>query len=166
MTSTRFRLRQTFWLDLNREDEKEIAEQVAILKENRTFVKTVRDGIRLICDLRKGQVDVLFELFPWVKAEFLAGIQPQETAGERALREHLERIERQLLSAHFSSGTVPNTTTSVGNPKTLSGPKPLNVQKFDLPTFDDDDLDTLVIKKDTSTDSAQNFINSLMRLQQ
>lgn len=166
MNTKSFRIKFMFWLDVTREDEFAVAEQIDILKEKRLFSKTIRDGIRLICDLRKGQVDVLFELFPWVKAEFIAGIQPQETAGERALREHLERIERQLLGATSGFGTIPNLTTTNGNPKPLGGPKPLNAPKFDLPTFDDDDLDTLVVRKDTSTDSTQNFINSLIRLQQ
>lgn len=158
--------RYMFWLDFNKDEELLLAEIIDELKRKRSFIKTLRDGIRLICDLRQGKVDVLFELFPWVKAEFLAGIQPQETAGERALREHLERIERQLLGGTSGFGTVPNITTSTGNPKSLGGPKPLNVPKFDLPKFDDDDLDTLVVRKDTSTDSTQNFINSLIRLQQ
>lgn len=63
----RFRLRFTFWLDLNKPDENAIAELIATLKEKNLFVKTVRDGIRLICDLRAGQLDTLFELFPWVQ---------------------------------------------------------------------------------------------------
>jgi hypothetical protein len=146
--------RYMFWLDFNKDDELLLAETIDELKRKRSFIKTLRDGIRLICNLREGKVDVLFELFPWVKAEFIAGIQPQETAGERALREYLERIERQLLAG--STGA---------NPKPLSGPKPLNVPKFAAPAPDDDD-DLIVVKKDTSNQGVQNFLDSLMRLQQ
>ena len=57
----------TFWLDATKADEDELIDQIEILKQQRLFAKTIRDGIRLICDLRAGQVDVLFELFPWVE---------------------------------------------------------------------------------------------------
>jgi len=71
MSSKRFRLRFTFWLDVNKSDEAKIAETVEDLKQDRLFAHTVRNGIRLITSLRDGNLDVLFELFPWVKAEFM-----------------------------------------------------------------------------------------------
>ena len=67
----RFRLRFTFWLDMLKEGESAVAETIDTLKKKRLFAETVRDGIRLVCDLRDGKLDVLFELFPWVRAEFL-----------------------------------------------------------------------------------------------
>lgn len=97
MTSARYRVMHKFWLDVAKDDEDTLDATIHELKRKRTFTKTIRDGLRLICDLHQGRLDVLFELFPWVRAEFLSGMQPQETAGERALREQLERIERQLI---------------------------------------------------------------------
>lgn len=52
-------------------EEAEIGETIEELKQERKFAPTIRDGIRLINDLRKGKLDVLFELFPWVRAEFM-----------------------------------------------------------------------------------------------
>lgn len=60
-----------FWLNMNKADEEAIADQIELLKNERSFTEVIRDGIRLICDLRKGKLDVLFELFPWVRAEFM-----------------------------------------------------------------------------------------------
>ena len=97
MSAKRYREKFTFWLNLVKDDEFAIADQIGELKKNRTFVKTIRDGIRLVCDLRAGRLEVLFELFPWVKAEFLSGVQPKETAGEKLLREQLERMEKLLI---------------------------------------------------------------------
>jgi hypothetical protein len=157
MASNRYRLRFTFWLDMLKSDERDIADEIELLKNERTFAKTIRDGIRLIGDLRKGRVDVLFELFPWVKADFLAGVQPQETAGEKALREQLKRIEQQLLQQGNLPLQLPASAVQ-------TGPKAMSVPQFETPVYDDDDA--LVIKKDTSTTSAKNFLNSMMGLQQ
>ena len=98
MSTRRFRLRYVFWLDMNKSDEATIAEQIETLKSERSFASTIRDGIRLISDLRAGQVDVLFELFPWVRTALMEQAQPQETPNARALQEQLARIEHQLLA--------------------------------------------------------------------
>lgn len=71
MSAKRFRLRFTFWLDVNKEEESEIADTIEELKQERSFAQTIREGIKLITSLREGSLDVLFELFPWVRAEFL-----------------------------------------------------------------------------------------------
>lgn len=73
MASKRFRLRYMFWLDLSKDDENELAEQIEILKQERQFAETIRDGIRLICDLRAGRTERLFAMFPWIAAEVGAG---------------------------------------------------------------------------------------------
>jgi hypothetical protein len=147
--------RFTFWLDYGKDDELLLADTIDELKQQRSFVRTVRDGIRLICDLRQGRVEVLFELFPWVRAEFLAGIQPSETPTERAISEQLKRLETLMLQQGNMPIQMPDH----------SGPKPMNVPQFDPPAFDDDDDDTVVLKRDTTTNSAQNFINSMLNLQ-
>lgn len=71
MTQKSHRLMFRFWLDMFKSEEAAIADQVEILKNKRSFTQTIRDGIRLVCDLRNGKLDVLFELFPWVRAEFM-----------------------------------------------------------------------------------------------
>ena len=162
------RFKFQFWLDADKDDELLLMEEIDELKSKRSFTKTIRDGIRLICDLRKGQVDVLFELFPWVKAEFVAGIQTQETPGEKRLRQQLERIEKQLLEQGNRPEPMNTGLKSVsGGLKPLtSGPKPLGAPSISAPDFDDDDEDLLEVKKDTSTQAGLNFLRSAWALQQ
>ncbi len=100
MSSKRFRLRFTFWLDVNKKDEAEIADEVEELKRDRLFAQTIRDGIRLICDLRDGKLNVLFELFPWVKAEFMEYIRevqpvPSEESRGNELPEASKPVTQQ-----------------------------------------------------------------------
>ena len=143
--------RFTFWLNYDKDEEFLLAEEIDGLKHNRQFVRTIRNGIRLIGDLRKGRVDVLFELFPWVKVEFLVGIQIQD---EAALRDKLTRMEKLLAD-----------TRTLQLP---AGPKPMEVPAFDLPRFDDDEdlFATIEVVPDTTTDCAANFLNSLNALLQ
>jgi hypothetical protein len=160
----RFKLRFTFWVDLLNGDGQELADYIEELKSQRSFARTIREGLRLIRDLRAGRVDVLFELFPLLKAEFLAGVQPQKTAGELELQRQLERLEHHLMA--LNSRNIPNDIPKPLQPATVDGPRALAVPKFDLPHFDDDEADTLIVQRDTNTDSALNFLNSMMRLQQ
>jgi len=80
MSTQKFRLRFTFWLDMSKPDELALAEKIEELKAKRSFAKVIRDGIRLICDLRAGRTDILLELFPWVAERF----QPQTDTTELA----------------------------------------------------------------------------------
>lgn len=97
--ATRFRPRFTFWLDLYKADEATLAEVIYVLKRERTFVSTIRDGIRLICDLRAGQADSLFELFPWVKEMLVQSAAPVD----QRLQDQIARLEALLVA----QGNVP-----------------------------------------------------------
>src|SRR5690606_30743823 len=157
MKRKNFRLRFTFWLDMTKPDEENIAETIDHLKAERSFVRTVRDGIRLICDLRAGRLDVLFELFPWVRAEFLeymASLQLQPQRQDSELRQRPERMEKLLLE----QGNVPISSTA-------SGPKPLAVPQPVSPETDSTEDDLLVVKKAQSDgSSARNFLEAAFNL--
>jgi len=182
-----------FWLDDTKQDENELIGQVETLKQKRKFTETIRQGIELITDLRNGNLDVLFKLFPWVQAEFLQYMQVLQwgSAGkpengtltqERRddnIQEQLDRIEKWLLQ----TGNIPITSPSSGALQPgeqrptgglrpvvsggSSGPKQLNVPQVTAPIFEDDDDDLLVVKKDENAgfEAAQNFINSMLALQ-
>lgn len=141
------RERFMFWLDLAREEDFIVADMITHLKNSRRFTATIRDGIRLICDLRRGRLDVLFELFPLLEAKFIGGVE----ADFSLLEGKLDRIEA-LVADTRSNG-------SNGN-----GLKPLLPMGFD-DAEEDDDL-VLEIKKDTSTDAVSNFLSSVMSLQE
>ncbi len=93
--ANRFRLRFTFWLDLQKADEAALAEAIDGLKHNRTFASAIRDGIRLICDLRAGQTTILLELFPWVKEALQPVSMPTV---DRNFQEQITRLETLFLS--------------------------------------------------------------------
>ena len=93
MAAKRFRLKFMFWLDLTKEDEYELAEQIDILKQQRRFVETIRDGIRLVVDLRAGRTDRLFAMFPWLAAEVGKG-----AGGNRELQQELDRLWSAITS--------------------------------------------------------------------
>lgn len=62
----RYRFQMRFWVDLEKAEERWLADYAAYLKAGRNFHETVRQGLRLIHDLRQGKTDVLFEMFPFV----------------------------------------------------------------------------------------------------
>ena len=158
----RYRVMHRFWLDIQKEQEDELDEKLHALKAARKFQSAVRDALRLLLDLRAGRTDVLFELFPWVKTD----LQQSESPGEKALREQLARIEQQLIQQGNRPMPLPAAT---GGPKPLGGLKPIAGadQNFDLPTFDDDDLDDLVVVKESKGDgqSSHNFLRAMTALQ-
>lgn len=94
MSTEKLRLRFTFWLDMSKPDEFALAEKINELKTKRSFVKVVRDGIRLICDLKAGKTDVLLELFPWVAERF----QPQQDTSELAAL--VEQFKLAMVNTH------------------------------------------------------------------
>lgn len=81
-----------FWLDYNKDTELLIAEQIDELKNHRLFTSTIRDGIRLVCDLRKGSIDVLLELFPEIRKKFKDGDKSTSD-----LEHRIQQLERMLL---------------------------------------------------------------------
>lgn len=163
MATQRYRMRFDFQLNVNKEDEYAIAEQITMLKQQGLYSKTVRDGIRLVSDLRDGKLDVLFELFPWVRAEFLeymASVQPPKSDTEVAIAQQLARIEELLASTEQTAST---TTKQSG----AGGPKAMKVPPVAKPVFDLDEEVELPLKKAKSSGaSAQNFLNSAFNLVQ
>lgn len=102
-TVTSYRVMFKFWLNVARPDEKNIAETIDSLKENRSFSSAIRDGIRLINDLRQGSTEVLHELFPWVLEDhstpLLNAPEEQVSPVESRLQERFDRMEELLASA-------------------------------------------------------------------
>jgi hypothetical protein len=118
---TRSRKMVKFWLDMKHADQQEISVIVEDLRQRRQLARTIRDGIRLVCDLRAGKIDVLMELFPWVKD----ALQPDRVIStENRLQEQIARLEGLLLAQGNVPiqlpGTVPLPKTAVqATPKAL-----------------------------------------------
>lgn len=160
MATERYRMRFDFQLNINKEDEYALAEQITMLKQQGLYSKTVRDGIRLISDLRDGKLDVLFDLFPWVRAEFLeymASVQPQKSDTEIHIKEQLARIEELLANTET---TVPEANKQSG----VGGPKAMKVPPVGKPIFDLDDIELDIKKAKANGNSAQNFLDAAFGL--
>lgn len=69
MKPKKFRLMFKFWLDDTNPAESDLIDYIETLKQERRFVTTIRDGLRLMRDLRAGNTTVLLQLFPAVKAQ-------------------------------------------------------------------------------------------------
>lgn len=89
-----FRMRFTFWLDLNKQDEHELADIVDTLKSQRGYASAIRDGLRMVWELRQGRVDTLVKLFPWVVERF----QPQQDTSELAAL--IEQFKLAMVNTH------------------------------------------------------------------
>ena len=139
----RFRLRFTFWLDLHKAGEAELAETIDGLKQERSFASTIRDGIRLVCDLRAGRLDVLSELFPWV-SEALQPVSPAPV--DARLQEQIARLETLLLA----QGNVP-IRSSADAPRS-------SVRKASKPLVE------VTASKASAETVAKNFLNSMKGL--
>lgn len=177
MSNKRNRLQFIFWLDIDKQSDLTVIKDIQELKKERSFTQTIRDGVRLIRDLRQGNLTVLFELFPWAKAEFVAGVvAQQETAIQKELQKLQELIEQGANTLGTSSRPhqvqeTPDNLPSIFTEEKVANPSEAR-DNFangmgDLFADDDDDLfddddDLVVIKKDTSTNASQNLINSLM----
>ena len=159
-----YRVMQKFWLDLEKPQEEEINNLIDHYKRGRQFSRIIRDGIRLMWSLGRGNLDVLFELFPWVLDEFYQRALAQKPGINEDLADQLTRLERLLLE----QGNILVSDTKTPSWSTSRGPKPLPVSTVPGATLDDDidNSDALVVtKKAASGMAAQNFINSISRLQ-
>jgi len=108
-----YRLRFTFWLDVMKNTEAELAEQIENLKAKRSFASYIRDGLRLIIDLKQGKTDVLNELFPWVfesqnKALTVVEEQPtKDNTKPDAISEQLKRLEELITKQGATPLSLP-----------------------------------------------------------
>jgi len=152
MATKRVRERVSCWLNLRDDLDFDIADYIHSLKKTRAFTTTFRAAFRLIADLRAGRSTVLRELFPNVVAD-LEGSKCPDSDGD--MSERLARLERALLETQLKPKLVAAQN---------GGPMPMAVPQLAAPVFDDDDGDTLVLKPDKNTNSAQNLVNSVMAL--
>lgn len=137
MPPKRFRLKFMFWLDLSKSDEYELAEHIDSLKTQRLFSQTVRDGIRLISELRAGRTDTLYTMFPWLVAE----TSPPHNTLDQAIRQEIDQL-RGLITAQQAATPLPSGGFSPPD-------EPVQLQ----------------VKTATGGSSAKNFLSSLLSLQ-
>lgn len=150
-SARRYIPRQTrkFQLRLDHPVDTHVAEILDFARTQRREVTLIREAVMLYWALENGNLEALFDKFPQYRAQ----LKP-DTAD-------LVEQFRQLLQ---QQGRVEKSETA----PVLAGPKPLVAPKLSLPRLedDDDDQDTIVLKRSTSTDASMNFLNSMLGLQQ
>ena len=143
MNAKRRRIRFHFWLDINKEHEAEVADTIAQLKRERSFSAVLRDGILIVSELRRGKVDKLMELYPWIKDTIgKTETVSESVGGDRMLRleAQIQQLERMLLNTNHTSSIV-----TPAPQKLISDPD-------------------FVIQKDTSQDAAKNLLGAMSGL--
>lgn len=118
MAADRHRIRYAFWLDIKKSDEEKLSDDIELLKNKRSFAKAIRDGLRLILSLREGSVDVLLELFPFVKEK----LQPSPMPSDDDLKRRLDWMEQLLLAQYKGDGGIKMASVGEGRPRTSPPP--------------------------------------------
>src|SRR5258707_2338325 len=121
----RYTARQTRKFQLRRDHpvDAHVSEILDYSRSKRREVTVIRDGVRLLWALENNDLSVLFEMFPYLKDQFIPG-------GLNLI----EQIRSMLLETH----PMPLEPERVGQ---SAGLKALNApaKAFELPVFDDDD---------------------------
>lgn len=178
MPAKRKRKQFKFWLNVLHPQEKYLADVIQWLTEQGEFVRSIRDGLRLIYDLRfqKDHASLL-ELFPDIRERLQVQPAPPVSGGGQS--ELAKEIAAQIVLMNGNTGylmqssnllqpapPLPNseaTGTIISNLYKPPTGKQLAAPKFALPSFeeDPDDQPTILIKKSTNTDSGANLIAAL-----
>ncbi len=111
------RYKYKFWLDDQREGDHEIAAIIETLKGQRAYTQAIRDGLRLIADLKAGNTGVLLELFPAVGQQIGA---PDTGAGsggnDDKLTNILSLLQQQMTPLPAPPPNYPVMKESAGKP--------------------------------------------------
>ncbi|MCC7130448.1 MAG: hypothetical protein IT297_08640 [Anaerolineae bacterium] len=154
------RIQVKTWLDCNKDDELLLAEHIDQLKRERSFAKTFRDGIRLICELRQGKTDLLFSLFPDLRQHLTPPPAPPDNSD---LKAELRRLQDMILRSSGQPLMVDNLPSMFvkGDTKASAGEsrKVFAAGVGDL--FADDDEDDLILEKTHKTGAAKSFLASI-----
>ena len=155
------RKRFEFWLNDQRQEDWLVYELIGKLKKptkgQGQFTRAIREGIRLWTSLRDGQVDVLLELFPWVR-EALTKSAPVASVGGAGGSDLAKEIAAQII---LQGGTTGFLMQSAATP---TG-KQITAPKFEIPNFEDDDQPTVIVRASSNTDSSLNFVTALRSMQ-
>jgi hypothetical protein len=164
MAAIRKMERFLFWMNLNNDEDRTVAEMIHSLKKERSFARTIRQGIRLIVSLRQRDTSVLFELFPWLKDELSIGELPANQRRDDSLRIQLKRLEELIVQqggmATERGSTVRLEAVGTGNPKPLRGTEKVSSVPVDV------DMDIEIkVDEDAGARSSENLLRSLWALQ-
>src|ERR1051325_2337238 len=112
-------------------------------KKGKQEITNLRKAVALYYALEQGNLPELFELFPQYKAQFAPN-----TAD--ALEQFLDILRHQQVLQPKQEPL----TTGQGGIKQIAAPS------LPMPTFEDDDEPTVLVRTDTNTNSSLNFVTA------
>lgn len=147
----RYQRQFKFWLNaMSRQDQK-IIEDIEALKDERSFTQAIRDGLRLIPSLMRGETNVLFELFPAIRDILYA--QMEADVLERLNVERSNEVIQHIIE-------LKGVVSQFKNQPLLSAPVTGNITMRRVTT--EEEIDFEVVKDENySVNVAQNFLNSI-----
>lgn len=104
------RIRIEIRINVSRAEDRELQAVTDDLKAERQLSNVVRQGIALIVDLRAGRTDVLFALFPYLRARIVQdNVQDkprweEEDYGETFAKRLMQVVEDNLPPGGFYRG--------------------------------------------------------------
>lgn len=149
-----YRIMHKFWLDVTKDHELDLAGQLAEKKQTRQFTATIRDSLTLFFSLSRGDVSVLLEMFPWVQEKISHDGDNNGSNGPNGdVIKKLDELRRHIVDLRVEKG-LPNGLLMDAR------------QSLIFHETEEDETELLEIKKDTSINSGQNLLNSLMAFSQ
>mgnify|MGYP000863870812 FL=1 len=130
----------------NHPQDQHVEDILDFWKQGRREITNLRKAIELYYALEQGELTALFDMFPQYKDQFAPN-------GLNLIEQFQAMLQQVRLPA--------------ADPQPVSaGPRALNAPALAMPVFEDDDQDTIILHKSTSTDAASNFINAMKGLLQ
>jgi hypothetical protein len=149
--------RQTrkFQLRLNHPTDAHVGQILDYAKAQRGEVTMIRDGVRLLWALKNNDLSVLFELFPHLERQF-------KPDAEVLIEQFRQMLMQQQVAAPAPQPALVAKSDSAAE---QGGKKSLAAVKIALPLLDDDDDgDTLVLKRKTSGVNGSNLLAGILGL--
>jgi hypothetical protein len=154
----RFQLQQKFWLNALDADESALAKWCDGLREKRRFTPVVRNGLMLMHELERGDMEFLFNLFPKLYEELYAHIEA-EVLGRRDA-EAINRLSKLEQMIENLSLPAPAVAPQLGT----GGIRSLQIPTSLPGSVEDDEEDSILTAVAAQVDGsaiAANFLRSL-----
>jgi len=148
------RITKHFQLRVEHPLDQHVLEVLNYAKSQKREVTVIREAITLFYALEQGNLDALFEAFPQYKAA-VGGNGGGGQVDEDKLADRIAEKLAMLNGSKYSMQSAAPATTG----KMLGGFKPLSAP------VEDDDLPTLAVKKNMSTNSSKTFLEALRSMQ-
>lgn len=143
------RITKHFQLRVEHPQDKHVIEVLDYAKSQRREVTVIREAISLYYALEQGNLDALFEKFPQYKSI-------KDGSGGAGELDEIKRM-LELLIAQRKSADSGYTMQSL---QPTTG-KQLAAPVIAMPSFEDDDMPTLLLKKNDKCDAGMNFLASI-----